>query len=79
MVDRPSLLIPAVDEVPRISDAERTILRTSLGKASDDIASGNLDVLTPQSMRSEFDGIYFDGKSDADLDADLAMSGSQHS
>ncbi len=72
------MLIPAVDEVPRISDAERSALRTSLGKASTAIASGNFEVLTPQYLRSEFDGIYFNGKSDADLDADLAMSGVHH-
>ena len=79
MVDRPSQLITAVDEVQRISDAERATLRTSLGKASSDISSGSFDVLTPQSLRSEFDGIYLNGKSDTDLDADLAMNGVRHS
>lgn len=78
-VDRPSQLIPAVDEVPRISDTERATLRTSLGVASADITSGNFDVLTPQSLRSEFDGIYLDGKSDADLDVELAMRYARHS
>jgi hypothetical protein len=78
-IDRPSLLITAVDEVPRISDAELAALRNSLGKASSNIASGDFDVLTPQSLRTEFDSIYFDGKSDADLDSELAMSCAQHS
>jgi hypothetical protein len=59
MTNRPSLPVPALDEVPCISDSERAKLQTSLGKASADIASGNFDVLTPQSLRTEFDGIYF--------------------
>jgi hypothetical protein len=79
MPERPSLLIPAVDEVPRISDAERDALRASLEKASADIASGDLDVVTPRSLRSEFDAIYFDGTSDADIDAGLAKRGAHHS
>jgi hypothetical protein len=54
-------LIPIVDEVPRIQDAERAALRASLEKAGADIASGNFDVLTPQLLRSEFDAVYFDG------------------
>jgi hypothetical protein len=79
MPERPSLLIPAVDEVPRISDAERAALRVSLEKASADIASGDFDVVTPQSLRSEFDAIYFDGTSDADIDAGLAKHSAHHS
>ena len=79
MAERPSLLIQAVDEVPRISDAERSALRTSLEKASADIASGDFDVVTPQSLRSEFDAIYFEGKNDADIDAALAESGARNS
>jgi aromatic ring-opening dioxygenase LigB subunit len=79
MPERPSLLIPAVDEVPRISDTERADLRASLEKASADIASGAFDVVTPQSLRSEFDAIYSDGKSDADIDASLAERGAHHS
>ena len=77
--ERTSLLIPAVDEVPVISDVERAALRGSLEKAASDIASGNFDVVTPQSLRSEFDAIYFDGKSDADIDAALAERGAHHS
>lgn len=77
--ERPSILIPAVDEVPVISDAERAALRDSLEKASSDIASGDFDVVTGQSLRSEFDAIYFGGKSDAELDAALAKRGAQHS
>ncbi len=51
-----------------ISDAERKILRNSLEKASAEIASGDFDVLTRHSLRSEFEAIHFDGKSDAEID-----------
>jgi hypothetical protein len=60
-------LIPVVDEVPRIPDAERAALRASLEKASADIASGSFDVLTPQLLRSEFEAVYFDSKDGAGL------------
>jgi hypothetical protein len=79
MPESPSLLIPAVDEVPRISDAERADLRVSLEKASADIASGDFDVVTRQSLRSEFDAIYSGGKSDTDIDAGMARHGTHHS
>ena len=59
--ERPGLLIPSVDEVPIISDVERAAMRGSLEKAASDIASGDYDVVTPQSLRSEFEAIYFDG------------------
>ena len=59
--ERPSLLIPSVDEVPIISDAERAALRVSLEKAASDIASGDYDIITPLSLRTEFEAIYFDG------------------
>ena len=52
---RPGLLVPVVEEVPRISDAERQALRTSLEKARGDIAAGNYDVLTPGVLREEFE------------------------
>jgi hypothetical protein len=52
---RAGLLIPVVEEVPRISDAERQALRTSLEKARSDIAAGNYDVLTPAVLREEFE------------------------
>ena len=79
MPERPSILIPAVDEVPVISDVERAALRKSLEDAVSEIALGNFDVLTPQSMRSEFDAIYFDGKSDVEIDAVLAKRGARRS
>ncbi len=66
---RPSILVPTVEEVPRISDAERDALRASLERARADIAAGNYDVVTPATLRREFDGIFRDGKTDKELDA----------
>ena len=77
--ERPSLLIPSVDEVPIIPDAERAALRVSLERAASDIASGDYDIVTPLSLRSEFEAIYFDGKSDAEIDAALAKRGARQS
>ena len=79
MPERPSLLIPVVDEVPLIPDAERAALRVSLEKAAADIASGDFDVVTPQSLRSEFNAIYFDGEGDAETGTALAKRGARHS
>jgi hypothetical protein len=59
---RPGILVPVVEEVPRISDTERKALRASLEKARGDIAAGNYDVLTPELLRSEFDDIFYHGK-----------------
>ena len=52
--DRPSILVPTVEEVPRISDAERNALRSSLEKARADIATGKYDVVTPATLKHEF-------------------------
>jgi hypothetical protein len=41
---RPRILVPTVEEVPRISDAERRALQASLEQARVDIAAGNYDV-----------------------------------
>jgi hypothetical protein len=65
---RPGILVPVVEEVPRISDAERKALRVSLEKARADIAAGNYDVLTPEVLRGEFEDIFRDGKTDSELD-----------
>jgi len=59
---RPGILVPTIEEVPRISDAERDALRTSLEKARADIAAGRYDVLTADSMRREFAEIFADEK-----------------
>jgi hypothetical protein len=52
---RASILVPTIEEVPRISDAERRALQTSLEQAHADIAAGNYDVVTSASLRREFD------------------------
>ena len=59
---RPSILIPVVEEVPRISDAERKALRASLEKARADIAAGDYDVVTPASLQDEFETIFRAGE-----------------
>ena len=55
---RPGILVPVVEEVPRISDAERKALRASLEKARTDITAGNYDVLTPAVLREEFESTF---------------------
>jgi hypothetical protein len=55
---RSSILVPVVEEVPRISDADREALRSSLEKARADIAAGDYDVLTPASLRAEFESVF---------------------
>jgi hypothetical protein len=54
---RARILVPTIEEVPRISDAERRVLQASLEQARADIATGNYDVVTPASLRREFDRI----------------------
>jgi hypothetical protein len=61
---RPSILVPVVEEVPRISDTERAALRSSLEKARADIAAGNYDVLTPAGLREEFEAVFGRNKTD---------------
>jgi len=55
---RPSILVPVVEEVPRISEAERKTLRASLDRARADIAAGNYDVVTAASLRDEFEAVF---------------------
>jgi hypothetical protein len=64
---RPGILVPTVEEVTRISDAERERLRKSLEKARADIAAGDYDVVTPTTLRREFDDIFHGGKTDEKL------------
>jgi len=73
-ISRPSILVPTLEEVPRISDKEREELRASLDAARTDIAAGNYDVVTPETMRAAFDGILRDDKTDEELDAALAAA-----
>jgi hypothetical protein len=61
---RPGILVPVVEEVPRISDTERKALRTSLEKARADIAAGNYDVLTPTVLREEFESTLGGSRTD---------------
>jgi hypothetical protein len=65
---RPGILVPTVEEVTRISDAERERLRKSLEKGRADIAAGDYDVVTPATLRREFDDI-FHGRKTEKLDA----------
>ena len=60
---RPGILVPVVEEVPRISDIEREALRKSLDKARADIAAGNYDVVTPVTLRQEFENVFGRGSS----------------
>lgn len=55
---RPGILVPVVEEVPRISDTEREALRKSLDKARLDVAAGNYDVVTPATLRQEFERVF---------------------
>ncbi len=59
---RPGVLVPVVEEVPRISGSEREALRKSLDKARANIVAGRYDVLTPTTLRGEFEGIYGEGR-----------------
>jgi hypothetical protein len=68
-----TVLVPSVEEVPRISDAEREDLIASLKQSRADIAAGNFDVLTPGTLRKEFDAILEDDMSDEALDALLGI------
>lgn len=69
-----SVLVPSVEEVPRISDAERETLIASLKQSRADIAAGAFDVLTPGTLLREFDAILEDDMSDESLDALLGIA-----
>jgi hypothetical protein len=69
---RPGILVPTVEEVTRLSDVERGRLRKSLEKARADIAAGDYDVVTPTTLRREFDDIFRGGRTDKKLDATVA-------
>ena len=57
---RPStgILVPTIEEVPRISESEREALEDSLEDARAEIAAGNFDAITSQSLRDEFEEMY---------------------
>jgi hypothetical protein len=52
------MLIPLVEEVPQISDAEREQLIDSLEQARAEIAAGNYDVVTSSTLRAEFENVF---------------------
>jgi hypothetical protein len=49
------MLVTAVEEVPRISDAERKKLKASLLRSRSEIMAGNYDRVTAKSLRADFD------------------------
>ena len=70
-----TIFVPAVEEVPRISDAERAELLASLEAARADIAAGNYDVLGPDTLRREFEAILENEDiGDDELDALLGIA-----
>ena len=54
----PGFLVPTIEEVPRISESEREALEASLEDARAEIAAGNFDVVTSQSLHDEFEEMY---------------------
>ena len=69
-----TILVPTVEEVPRISDSERAELLASLEEGRADIAAGNYQVLKPGMLRKEFEAILDDDLSDEELDALLEIT-----
>jgi hypothetical protein len=70
----PNMLVPSVEEVSRISDAERAELLASLKASRAEIAAGNFDVLKRGTLRKEFEAILRDDLSDAELNALLGIA-----
>ena len=75
-ITRPSstILVPTVDEVPRISDAERAELLASLEEGRADITAGHYQVLKPGMLRMELEAILADDLGDDELDALLGVT-----
>lgn len=71
-----SIFVPSVEEAPLISDVERAGLIASLEAARASIAAGDFDVLTPGTLRTEFEAILSGEPSDAELDALLGITSS---
>lgn len=69
-----SVLIPVIEEISLVSETEREALRASITRAHADIAAGDYDVVTSETLRTEFNGIFHHNKSDADLDVTLGVS-----
>ena len=60
--------VTTMDEVPVLSEAERAELLASLKEAQAEIAAGDFDAVTAESLGAEFEAIYDHNKSDAELD-----------
>lgn len=69
-----TVLVPVVQDVPRISDAERAELLASLDQAAAQIEAGDFDEIGPDTLRREFQAILEENLSDAELDALLGIS-----
>ena len=52
------ILVPVIEEVPRISESERQELHASLDKARREIAAGNFDIVTTESLHDEFETVF---------------------
>ena len=70
-----TIFVPTVEEVPRISDAERAELLASLEASRAEYAAGNYHVLKPGMLRREFEAILDNEDiSDEELDALLGIA-----
>lgn len=69
-----TILVPSVEEVPRLSGAERAALRISLEAARAAIKAGDHDVLGPDTLRREFEAILENDLGDEELDALLGIA-----
>ena len=70
-----TIFVPTVEEVPRISDAERAELLASLEESRAEYAAGNYHVLKPGMLRKEFEAILANEDiSDEELDALLGIT-----
>ena len=63
------IFVPTVEESATITAAERRELVASLKRGRAEIAAGDFDVVTPESLRAEFDGILDHDLTDQQLDA----------
>ena len=70
----PTILVPTVEAVPRITDAERAELLASLEESRAEYAAGNSHVLEPGMLRKEFKAIFANPDiTDEELDVILGI------
>ena len=69
-----TIFVPTVEEVPRISDAERAELLASLEASRAEYAAGQGHLLKPGMLRQEFEAILQDDLGDEELDALLGIA-----